>query len=62
MYGMAGRTNLEKAQADEIVGVVNDMIEKRVAAMRETDERKKSEMTREAMSETIPATLVKTAY
>ena len=60
MYGMAGRTNLEKAQADEIVGVVNDMIEKRVAAMRETDERKKSEMTREAMSETIPATLVKT--
>ena len=60
MYGLAGRSNMEMAQADEIVGVVNDMIEKRIAAMRETDERKKSEMTREAMSEAIPATLVST--
>ena len=59
LYGLAGRSNMEMAQADEIVGVVNDMIEKRIAAMRETDERKKSEMTREAMSEAIPATLLK---
>lgn len=46
------------AQADEIVDAVNDMINKRIAARNETDERKKSTMTREVMSETIPATLV----
>ena len=57
-YGLAGRTNLEMAQADEIVDAVNDMINKRIAARNETDERKKSTMTREVMSETIPATLV----
>ena len=47
------------AQADEIVDAVNDMINKRIAARNETDERKKSTMTREVMSETIPATLVR---
>ena len=57
-FGLGGRNNIEKAQADEIVDVVNDLIEKRVAAMRETDESKKSTLTKEFMSETIPETLV----
>ena len=57
-FGLAGKTNMERAQADEIVDAVNDMIEKRVEAMRETDERKKSSLTREFMSDVIPKTMV----
>lgn len=56
-FGLAGKTNMERAQADEIVDAVNDMIEKRVEAMRETDERKKSSLTREFMSDVIPKTM-----
>merc|ERR1711976_256356 len=58
-FGLGGRTNIEKAQADEIADVVNDLIDKRIAAMRETDENKKSTLTKEFMSETIPETLGK---
>ena len=58
MFGLAGQTNLEKAQADEIVDAVNDLFNARVAAVRETDEIKKTELTKKLMSETIPNTLV----
>ena len=58
MFGLAGQTNLEKAQADEIVDAVNDLFNARVAAVRETDEVKKTELTKTLMSETIPNTLV----
>ena len=59
MFGLAGQTNLEKAQADEIVDAVNDLFNARVAAVRETDEVKKTELTKTLMSETIPNTLVR---
>merc|ERR1712110_161800 len=59
MFGLAGQTNLEKAQADEIVDAVNDLFNARVAAVRETDEVKKTEMTKMLMSETIPNTLAR---
>ena len=58
MFGLAGQTNLEKAQVDEIVDAVNDLFNARVAAVRETDEVKKTELTKTLMSETIPNTLV----
>ena len=58
MCGLAGKTDLEKAQADEIVDAVNDLFNARVAVVRETDEVKKTEMTKTLMSETIPNTLV----
>ena len=59
MFGLAGQTNLEKAQADEIVDAINDLFNARVAAVRETDEVKKTELTKTLMSETIPNTLVR---
>ena len=59
MFGLSGQTSLEKAQADEIVDAVNDLFNARVAAVRETDEVKKTELTKTLMSETIPNTLVK---
>ena len=59
MFGLAGQTNLEKAQADEIVDAVNDLFNARVAAVRETEEVKKTELTKTLMSETIPNTLVR---
>ena len=59
MFGLAGQTNLEKAQVDEIVDAVNDLFNARVAAVRETDEVKKTELTKTLMSETIPNTLVR---
>ena len=58
MFGLSGQTSLEKAQADEIVDAVNDLFNARVAAVRETDEVKKTELTKTLMSETIPNTLV----
>ena len=56
-FGLAGNTNLERAQADEIVDTVNDLVNKRIKAMFETNEEKKIELMRELMSELIPATL-----
>ena len=58
-FGLAGRTNLEAAQADEIVDAVGDLVEKRVAAMKETDEVLKTEKIRDFMSVAIPDTLVR---
>ena len=62
MFGLAGQTNLEKAQADEIVDAINDLFNARVAAVRETDEVKKTELTKTLMSETIPNTLVRNLH
>ena len=62
MFGLAGQTNLDKAQADEIVDAVNDLFNARVAAVRETDEVKKTELTKTLMSETIPNTLVMSSF
>ena len=57
-FGLSGRTNLEMAQADEIVDVINDLVGKRTAAIKEVDEEKKSARVREVMFELIPQTLV----
>ena len=46
------------AQADEIVDVINDLIWKRAAAIKEVDEEKKSTLIREVMFDLIPQTLV----
>merc|ERR1711988_1848395 len=56
-FGLAGNTNLERAQADEIVDCVNDLVNKRIKAMFETNEETKIELMKELMSELIPATL-----
>lgn len=58
-FGLAGNTNLERAQIDEIVDAVNDIVNKRVAAMYESNEEKKIEKMRELMSELIPSTLAR---
>jgi len=58
-FGLSGRTNLEMAQADEIVDVINDLVGKRTAAIKEVDEEKKSARVREVMFELIPQTLAK---
>jgi len=58
-FGLSGRTNLEMAQADEIVDVINDLIWKRAAAIKEVDEEKKSTLVREVMFDLIPQTLAK---
>merc|ERR1711879_32984 len=58
-FGLAGNTNLERAQADEIVDTINDIINKRIVAMFETNEEKKLELMRDLMCEFIPATLAR---
>merc|ERR1712168_819144 len=56
-YGLAGDTNLEAAQADEIVDWVNDIVNKSSKARFETNEEKKIELMKELISELIPSTL-----
>ena len=56
-FGLAGDSNLEAAQADEIVDCVNDVVNKGVKARFETNEETKIELMKELMSELIPATL-----
>ena len=58
-YGLAGNNNLERAQADEIVDTVNDIINKRIVAMFETNEEKKLELMRDLMCEVIPTALAR---
>jgi len=53
-YGLAGRSNLEAAQADEIVDAVADLIAIRYAAIFEPNEAAKSEKTRAFLQETLP--------
>merc|ERR1712126_52995 len=54
-YGLSGRTNLEKAQADEIVDAINDIRDPFRKAIRDKDEEKLNEI----ISETIPKTMAK---
>ena len=61
-FGLAGRSNLEAAQADEIVDAVADLIAIRYAAMFEPNEAAKSEKTRAFLQETLPKGLVSSAY
>ena len=53
-FDLAGRTNLERAQADEVVDCLNDLVEARAEAVREEDEQK----TNLFMTETVPIILV----
>ena len=57
-FGLAGRTPLESAQADEVVDAITDLVSARYAAMFETDEAMKSEKMRNFLEETLPKNLV----
>ena len=54
-FDLAGRTNLERAQADEAVDSLNDLVEARTEAVRAED----AEKTANFMTETVPLILVK---
>ena len=51
-FDLAGRTNLERAQVDEAVDSLNDLVEARAEAVRLEDGEK-------FMTETVPLILVK---
>ena len=53
-FDRAGRTNLERAQADEVVDCLNDLVEARAEAVRAEDQQK----TTLFMTETVPVILV----
>ena len=53
-FDLAGRTNLERAQADEVVDCLNDLVEARAEAVKAEDEQK----TNLFMTETVPIILV----
>ena len=53
-FDLAGRTNLERAQADEVVDCLNDLVEARAEAVRAEDQQK----TTLFMAETVPVILV----
>ena len=53
-FDLAGRTNLERAQADEVVDCLNDLVEARAEAVKAEDEQK----TTLFMTETVPIILV----
>ena len=58
-HGLAGRTSLEAAQADEIVDAITDMVNVRVGAVFEPDEAKKAEKMQAYLSQTLPTGLVR---
>jgi len=59
-FGLGGRTNLEAAQADEIVDVFTDLIEAKVRVMfGKDDEKKKAELLSKLSEDTIPKALAK---
>ena len=53
-FDLAGRTNLERAQADEVVDCLNDLVEARAEAVRADDQQK----TTLFMTETVPVILL----
>lgn len=53
-FDLAGRTNLERAQADEVVDCLNDLVEARAEAVKAEDEQK----TNLFLIETVPVILV----
>ena len=54
-FDLAGRTNLERAQVDEAVDSLNDLVEARAEAVRAEDGERKAKF----MTETVPLILVK---
>merc|ERR1711892_26647 len=56
-FGLAGRNDVEKSQADEIVDAINDLFDGRRALLKETDEDKKSVMRSKLLNETLPTGL-----
>lgn len=58
-FGIAGRTNVEKAQVNEVVDAINDLHTAVVSAILfEKDEKAKEEKKKKLYSETIPSGLV----
>ena len=53
-FDLAGRTNLERAQADEVVDCLNDLVEARAEAVRVDDQHKMTLF----MTETVHVILV----
>merc|ERR1719419_1212175 len=58
-FGLAGKNNIENAQANEVVDAVNDLFEVRVNIFKETDEEKKTELRSKFLQDTLPNGLAK---
>merc|ERR1711994_596430 len=56
-YGIAGSSNLVKAQVDEVVDVMNDLQDAMYGTFFEKDEKVKAEKTKKVIEETIPNSL-----
>merc|ERR1711997_819228 len=56
-YGIAGSSNMVKAQVDEVVDVMNDLQDAMYGTFFEKDEKVKAEKTKKVIEETIPKTL-----
>merc|ERR1712087_821841 len=56
-YGIAGSSNLVKAQVDEVVDVMNDVQDAMYGTFFEKDEKVKAEKTKKVKEETIPNSL-----
>merc|ERR1719233_2137384 len=57
-FGIAGRTNMEKAQVNEVVDAINDLHTAVLnATIREKDEKAKEQNKKKLYSETIPTGL-----
>merc|ERR1711997_1270293 len=56
-YGIAGSSNLVKAQVDEVVDVMNDVQDAMYGTFFEKDEKVKAEKTKKVKEETIPSSL-----
>merc|ERR1711994_1044009 len=56
-YGIAGTSNMVKAQVDEVVDVMNDLQDAMYGTFFEKDEKAKAEKTKKVIEETIPKSL-----
>jgi len=57
-FGLAGRTNLEAAQANETVDALGDIVEKIVPVLFEPNQEKKAEDMKTLQEKTLPAGVV----
>ena len=53
-FGLAGKTDLDAAEADQVVDAITDISNNFVLMMKEKDEKKKEELKEELKSETLP--------
>ena len=53
-FGLAGKNDLEAAQADQVVDALNDLMNPMVAIFREKNEERKSELKKHFDDETGP--------